>query len=96
MTYDADAEWQRIHDLPDSEIETMAVDDVLSACMSWDLPEEYARIVRVQDQISGSIIEKAFENAKSAKRFIQQNTADGMSVVAYNNFELEDLTPSVT
>jgi hypothetical protein len=96
MTYDADAEWQRIHDLPDSEIETMSVEDVLNSCMSWDLPEEYARLVRVQDRISGSIIEKAFQNASSAKKFIQRNALDGLSVVAYNNFELEDFTQAVS
>lgn len=62
--------------------------DVLNAADSWNLPEEWVMVVRVQKLDTGKVREKAFTKPKSARKFFEKNDKVGNWVIAYNAYEM--------
>ena len=52
------------------EITPFSIEDGLGAAISWDLPPAYACIIRSHDPKTGKLTEKAYRNAKAAKKHI--------------------------
>lgn len=83
--YDADQAWKQVKD---SEYDEQTYNDILGSCSSWDLPEEYARIVRVYNLNTLQVTEKAFTDATKAKRFAEKNMNAGHEVTHYDAYTL--------
>jgi len=54
------------------EITPFNIDDGLHAAISWDLPHQYACIVRHQDPVTEKITEKSYRNAKAAHKYLMK------------------------
>jgi len=52
------------------EITPFSIEDGLGAAISWDLPPAYACIIRSEDPDTGKITERAYRNAKAAKKYL--------------------------
>jgi hypothetical protein len=88
VTKEFDNNWQAIFDTPEHRFARVQAGDVITRAGSWDLPSEYAVIVRVQDPKNYKVTEKSFKRVSAATRFVNNKEADGYLVTAYNEREL--------
>jgi hypothetical protein len=83
-----DNNWDAVASTPDNRFTTPHVRDVLMQVASWELPEEYALIVRVQNPKNYKIQEKVFKRIGAANQYCIKKEAEGFLVTAYNNEQL--------
>jgi hypothetical protein len=72
--------------------EQVPVEEVINCAESWDLPEEYAVILRVYNKQTGRVKEKAYKTFRGADNFLEKlNTTDN-DVTLYDS---DDMRSSV-
>jgi nitrite reductase/ring-hydroxylating ferredoxin subunit len=85
MTYDADARWQEIKDMPESQIRRVTFEEIYSRAKSWDLPASCSQIVRVLDKETGRITEKSFSTEGRAHAYANRCFRKGCDITSFDD-----------
>lgn len=81
-------DWETVAATPAERFVTPLARDVLQRANAWDLPSQYALVVRVQDPDTYKVTEKCFKRVSAATRFVNNKETEGLLVTAYNNESL--------
>lgn len=80
--------WQEIYDTPVDRFREVLAGEVLDQSCSWDLPDGYAAIIRVQNPKTYKVTERVFKKTSAARRFVENQEANGFVVTAYDRDQL--------
>ena len=83
-----DNDWDAVSSTPSQKFVSPPIQAVLDRASSWELPKQYACVVRVQNPETFKIQERVFKQPKSAQKFVDRFEEDGWLVTAYTNESL--------
>ena len=80
-----DNNYDYIASLPTASFSEFQFRDLLERAGSWELPEAYKAIVRIEDPETGRIIERAYKSQRRADKFVNKSQSVGRTVTAYSS-----------
>ena len=83
-TYNADERWQEIKDTPLDCIKAVPYLEMIQMADSWDLPSNYACVVRSYNKEARTVTEKSFKSVKRACAYYEKLDEANHSVVTYD------------
>jgi hypothetical protein len=78
-------DWEEVKKTPEERFIRPLAQDVLNRSHSWELPNPYEIIVRIQNKNTYKITEKAYKDQSAARRFIERHATDEFIVTFYDN-----------
>ena len=80
-----DNNYDYIASLPTDSFSEFQFRDLLERAGSWELPEAYKAIVRIECPETGRITEKAYKSQRRADKFVHKSQSVGRTVTAYSS-----------
>ena len=79
-----DNDWDNVAALPSERFTSVPFREIYDRSGSWELPNKWSYVVRVEDPQAHTIVEKAFTTLGAAERMINRAENSGHHVTYYN------------
>jgi hypothetical protein len=89
-----DNDWARVASVPSRNFRSVPFNEIVYQAGSWDLPEEWDLVVRVENDETGAVVERAFRTSAAASFFIEQASEAGLEITYYNDQTMASTYPS--
>ena len=86
--YDAEARWKEIKEMPVHNFRSIQATEIFNRADAWHLPEPYVAVVRMYDDVTGNVTEKAFKRLEAANKFIDMLNQEDAQFTVYNDDEM--------